>query len=128
MPSPTKPRVRGYRGLVVFQKAVSLAVASYAVAKCLPPDERYELGRQLRRACVSIPINIAEGAGRRTKRDNAQFLAIARASLSEVEACCIVIRALGYAPADKILPVLSVADEVGRMLTTMMRREIRLSA
>ncbi|MGH7711422.1 MAG: four helix bundle protein [Gemmatimonadaceae bacterium] len=120
--------VRGYRDLIVFQKAVSLVVASYAIAHCLPRDERYELGRQLRRASTSIPINIAEGAGRRTSRDNAQFLAIARGSLSEVEACCLIIQELKYAPPHRIAAALSIADEVGRMLTTMIRQLARRTA
>ena len=124
---PARP-VRGYRDLIVFQKAIALVVASYAVARCLPPDERFDLGRQLRRACTSIPINIAEGSGRRSKRDYAQFLTIARGSLSEVEACCVMIQALDYAPGDRVKAAMSIANEVGRMLTTMLYRQLRRPA
>jgi len=129
MAHPLPPRrVRGYRDLVVFQKAIALVVEAYAVARCLPPDERFDLGRQLRRACTSIPSNIAEGSGRRSGRDYAQFLTIACGSLSEVEACCVMIRALDYAPSDRVNAAISIADEVGRMLTTMMYRQLRRSA
>lgn len=117
-----RQRVSGYRDLIVFQKAVSLVVASYSVARSLPADERFELGKQLRRACTSIPLNIAEGSGRMSKPDYARFLAIARGSLSEVEACCVLIEALDYAPAKRIDTAMSLADEVGRMLTVMLRR------
>ena len=103
-------------------------VASYAVARSLPPDERYELARQIRRASTSIPINIAEGAGRRTKRDNVQFLGVARGSLSELEACWLIVEALNYAPAGRVTAVMSLADGVGRMLTTMIHRQSQRSA
>ena len=63
-----------------------------------------------------------------TKPDYARFLAIARGSLSEVEASCVMIKALNFAPAKQIDEAMSLADEVGRMLTAMLRRQSRNSA
>jgi four helix bundle protein len=124
MPIPANTqRFRGYRDLIVFQKAITLVVEAYAVAGCLPPEERFELGKQLRRASTSIPINIAEGAGRRSPADNSRFLAIARGSVSEVETCCLIAQALGYARRERIDAALGIAGEVGRMLTTMLHRQ-----
>jgi four helix bundle protein len=127
MSSPNR-HLRGFRDLVVFNKAVSLVGASYAVAKCLPQDERYELGTQLRRASTSIPLNIAEGSGRMSDPDYARFLSMARGSLFEAEACCVIIESLDFAPQEKINAAMSLADEVGRMLTVMLQRRLNRPA
>jgi four helix bundle protein len=127
MPAPIEQlRIRGYRDLVIWKKALSLVVACYAIVRSLPEEERWDLGRQLRRACTAIPINIAEGSGRRGRADYARFLAIARGSLSEVEACIALIEALGYVPAKDLELASQLADEVGRMLTAMLRRQLSL--
>lgn len=97
-------------------------VASYSVARCLPPDERYELGKQLRRSAISVPANIAEGAGRRHKRDYARFLSMSRGSLSELETYLEIIRLLEFAPLERTEPAIELASEVGRMLTAMLHR------
>jgi four helix bundle protein len=116
--------IRGYRNLTVFNKAVSLVGASYAVARSLPQDERFELSSQLRRASTSIPLNIAEGSGRMSQPDYARFLSMARGSLFETEACCVIIKSLDLAPTKRISDAMSLADEVGRMLTVMLRRQL----
>jgi four helix bundle protein len=119
---PTRA-VRGYRDLIVFQKSLALVVKAYSIARLLPREERFELGGQLRRASTSIPINIAEGAGRRSAADYARFLAVARGSLSEIETCCLIAEALGFASKERVSAALAVADEVGRMLTAMLKRQ-----
>jgi len=63
-----------------------------------------------------------------SKPDYARFLAIARGPLSEVEACCVMIEALNFAPAKHIDEAMRLADEVGRMLTVMLRRQSRKRA
>jgi four helix bundle protein len=54
-------RILHFRDLVVWQKAMSLMIESYAVARCFPVAERFVLSEQLRRASLSVPANIAEG-------------------------------------------------------------------
>jgi four helix bundle protein len=56
--------VRDFRDLRVWQQSMDLVVEIYEIARLLPPDERFELCKQLRRAAVSVPANIAEGNGR----------------------------------------------------------------
>lgn len=58
--------------LRVYQLSVDVVVDAYAIAKTLPDDERYGLSSQLRRASVSMPANIAEGAGRGTPKEFAR--------------------------------------------------------
>ena len=73
-----------FTDLIVWQKAMELVRAVYALSKAFPADERYALTDQIRRAAVSIPSNIAEGYGRSSNADYGHFLAIARGSLYEV--------------------------------------------
>jgi four helix bundle protein len=63
--------VRSYRDLEVYQEAYNLAIAAHKLTRTFPDFERYELSSQLRRAAVSIPVNIAEGYGR--KHSDAEF-------------------------------------------------------
>ncbi len=71
-------RIRSHRDLIAWQKAMGLVEMAYAVSKTFPKDEVYGLTEQLRRAAVSIPANIAEGQGRRSKKDFTHFLGNAR--------------------------------------------------
>ena len=82
--------MHSHEKLRVYQLAVEIVEDAYAIAKALPDDERYGLSSQLRRASVSIPANIAEGAGNGTPREFARYLRIARGSASEVEALVTV--------------------------------------
>ena len=100
---------------------MELVKAVYALAKTFPPDERYALTDQLRRAVVSIPSNIAEGGGRSTNAEYAHFLSIARGSLYETMTQLQVAADLGYIQG--ITPDLEeLINEVGRMLTSMLKK------
>jgi len=74
-----------YRDLDVWQMSMALCENVYDLIRSFPPDERYALCDQLRRAVVSIPSNIAEGNGRDSKTEYARFLSIARGSPFEVQ-------------------------------------------
>ena len=65
-----------------------------------PPEERLGLSQQMRRAAVSVPSNIAEGAARSGKREFANFVSIVRGSLSELHTQCLIAVDLGYLPQD----------------------------
>jgi len=107
----------------------------YAVVKRLPADERYALADQIRRAVVSIPSNIAEGAGRASNRDYGHFLSIARGSLYETINQLEIAQDLGYIGSltekvvvdscsgrKEFVSIEELAAEVGRMLTTLMKK------
>ncbi len=109
-------RVRSYRDLLAWQKAMDLVVASYGLAKRLPASESYGLISQIQRAAVSIPANIAEGHGRRLLGDHLQHLSIANGSLKELETHLLIATRLAYLQKKDIEPVLQISSEVGRML------------
>ena len=89
-------QIRGYRDLLVWQRAMDLVESVYNASMRFPADERYGLVSQIRRAAVSVPSNIAEGYGRGGSQEYLRFLRIARGSLFEVETQIFVTMRLGY--------------------------------
>lgn len=87
--------MKDFRNLAVWEKAHGLAMAVYRETANFPAAERYGLVRQLRRAAVSVPANIAEGCGRRGDRELARFLEVAMGSASELEYEILLARDLG---------------------------------
>ena len=85
-----------YKNLIVWQRSMDLVEETYRLIKFLPPDERFALADQMRRAAISIISNIAEGAGRKTKNDFIQFLSIARGSKYELETQILVCVRLNF--------------------------------
>ena len=76
---------RAHRDLKAWQQPMSMVEAVYALTSTFPPEERFGLISQLRRAAVSVPSNIAEGFARNGSKELLQFLAIVGASLSELD-------------------------------------------
>ncbi len=113
--------IRGYRDLEVWQKAMDMAVACHQLAACFPANEQYGLASQLRRAAVSVPANIAEGKGRRGKREFIRFLLIAHGSLAEVETHLELAKRLGYAKPSRAEELQDQAAEVGRMINGLVK-------
>ena len=110
----------GDRNLIVWQKAKMLVGLVYAEAKKLPAEERYAMGDQIRRAVVSIPSNIAEGNGRASSREYANFLSIARGSLYETMTQLEIAQDLGYATVTPEIEQL--AKDVARILGAMIKK------
>ena len=77
--------VMEYTDLDVWIESRKLVKMIYDLTKSFPPEETYGLTNQMRRSCISVPSNIAEGCGRRTSADTVQFLHISRGSLYELE-------------------------------------------
>lgn len=88
--------IKSHKDLKVWQESMSLVLVIYRVSEKFPLHERYGLTSQLRRASVSIPSNIAEGAGRRGEKEFIRFLFIALGSLSEIETQLEIAFRLNY--------------------------------
>jgi len=76
---------KGYKKLIVWQKADELTYQVYLETKKFPKDEIYGITSQIRRAAISIPTNVVEGTGRQSKKELKQFVNIALGSLAETE-------------------------------------------
>lgn len=85
-----------YKELLVWQKAVDLAVDVYQITEKLPKEEKYGLISQINRSVVSISSNIAEGAGRNTNKDFNNFLGIAQGSSFELDTQLIISNRLKF--------------------------------
>jgi four helix bundle protein len=113
-------KVRNYRDLIVWQKAMDLVEQVYASSKNFSREEIYGLTSQLRSAAVSVPSNIAEGQGRRTTADFVRHLSISYGSLREIETQTLIAVRLQYLSAAKSGDILKIAGEVGRLLNGLM--------
>ena len=91
-----KQQKRKHHDLFVWQEAILLVESVYAATAELPSHEINGLTSQMRRAAVSVPSNVAEGAARASKNEFLHFLSIARGSLSELETQLIICKRLGY--------------------------------
>lgn len=104
---------------------MALVERCYEFTTRLPASERYELARQIRRSAVSIPSNVAEGYGRRTRGDYVRFLAVANGSLRELETQILIAQRLGFVEPPDVKSALDLCGQVGRMLIALHRRLTR---
>ena len=82
--------------LRIWGKGIELTSKIYLITKCFPDEEKFGLKNQIRRAAVSIPSNIAEGAGRESKKEFKHFLSIANGSSFELHTQLIISLRLKY--------------------------------
>lgn len=118
-----------FRDLIAWQKAMDFVTEVYRRTARFPERERYGLTNQLRRSCVSVPSNIAEGKGRISTKEFAQFCATARGSLLEAQTQIEIAFHLGYLDRAAFEDLDDRANEIGRILngliTKLQRRAVR---
>ncbi|MFH1691502.1 MAG: four helix bundle protein [Candidatus Omnitrophota bacterium] len=107
---------KGYKKLIVWQKADELAYQVYIESKKLPRDEIYGIISQLRRAVLSISINLVEGSGRQGKKEFKQFVNIALGSCAETEYLLGFCLKLGYLQKESYDRLEFLRQNVGRLL------------
>ena len=115
------PKVVSYRDLSAWKAAKALAVEVYRVVNVAAVRNDFALVDQLRRAAISIPSNIAEGAGRGTNQDALRFLYIARGSLCELRTQVEVMQEAGLLDSRICESLLGRAEEAGRLLGGLVR-------
>jgi four helix bundle protein len=87
---------RPYQKLIAWKESHELCVWIYGLTKSFPSEEKFALCSQMRRAAYSVPMNIAEGNARRSKKEHVHFLEISIGSLEEVHYQCILAHDLQY--------------------------------
>ncbi|MDQ3667355.1 MAG: four helix bundle protein [Acidobacteriota bacterium] len=114
--------MRPHQKLDAWGKSVDLVVEVYKATERFPKEEKYGLTSQIRRAAVSVPANIAEGAGRYSQKEFAHFLSNAQGSTSELETELIIAHRLGYLSETMFSQLITDLERIGRLITGLSRR------
>ncbi len=106
-----------FRNLKIYQRAITYAMEIYKLSKNFPKEELYGLTSQLRRAVISISLNIAEGSGNSTGKEFRRYLEIALRSDYEVGACLEIALRLDYCSLDDFNRLSAEGDEIAAMIS-----------
>ncbi|MBU1146933.1 MAG: four helix bundle protein [Candidatus Omnitrophica bacterium] len=106
----------GYKRLIIWQKADEFAFEIYKATKGFPKEETYGIISQIRRASLSVALNIAEGYGRQGRKELKQFINMSLGSLSEVRYLLEFSFKLGYFNQEKFSELEKFGEENGRVL------------
>lgn len=115
-------KVKSYKELIVWQKAMALVKEIYLLTNRFPKEELYGLALQMRRAAVAIPSNIAEGYLRKHRKEFIQFLSISLGSAAELETQILICKSLDKFKSIDFSKAESLLDEVMKMLYVMIEK------
>lgn len=110
-----------HKKLDVWTTALDFAQQIYKITERFPAKEQFGIASQIRRATVSIPSNIAEGAARQTKKEFIQFLYVAKGSLSEVDTQMEIAKGLQYLSQPDWATLNGKLERIDRMLSGLIR-------
>ena len=113
----SKPHLK----LDVWKRAIRFVEQIYKITTSFPSEEKFGLTSQMRRAAVSIPSNIAEGAARNSSKEFINFLYIAQGSLSELETQLIISKNLQFLDSQTEEPLQRELDEISKMIIGLQR-------
>lgn len=110
-----------HENLKVWKESLDFVKDIYEITRGFPDSERYGLISQMRRAAVSIPTNISEGAARRSRKEYLQFLYISRGSLSEIDTLLKITLSLKIVESPDYERVKEKSDLIGKLLTGLIK-------
>jgi four helix bundle protein len=114
-------KISSFRDLLVWQKAMALAERVYQFSKELPRDDQLVLGHQIRKSCISVPSNIAEGFGRHSTPEYIHHLRFSKGSINEVQTQVELARRFGLGREAETATIITDAEEIGRMLNGLVQ-------
>ena len=109
--------MRPHHKLDVWKKSLDFVTEVYELTFTFPETEKFSLVSQLRRAAISIPSNIAEGAARESRKEFRNFLSIAQGSAAEIETQLIISNRLRYVNKERLDKMINLLADISRMLT-----------
>jgi len=113
-----------FKNLLIWQKGMDLTDLIYLYNADLPTSERFNLIDQMNRSSCSIPTNIAEGSGKRSKLQFAEYLSTALTSSYELETQLLICERRKYGKEEKLVQALSLVNEVQKMIFTFREKII----
>ena len=116
--------ILNYRKLNAYQYAKELTCAVYSIIKEFPAEERHALSDQLRRAVVSVPSNIAEGASRSSIKEQIHFIEIAYGSLIETMCQLEIAHDLGYITKERLCNIEELVKTVAQLLSGLKKSKL----
>ena len=115
--------IQSYKDLQVYQRSYKIALTMYEQTKGIPEEERYGIISQMKRASLSIPLNIAEGYGKKaSEKEFKRFLQMAMGSCNEMNVLLEFTKDLGYIEQETSERLVKEYDEIGRMLNVMITK------
>ena len=109
-------KIHSFRDLLVWQKSMNLAERCYRMSMRFPRDHQLVLGHEIRKSCVSVPSNIAEGFGRHHTAEYVHHLRYSNGSNNELQTQIEVGRRVEIVTEQDAVGIIADAEEVGRML------------
>jgi four helix bundle protein len=113
--------MKTHKDLDVWKKSMELVTRLYKATTGFPQHELYGMVGQLRRASVSVPVNLAEGAGRNHRKEFIQFIGISMGSASELETLLLISRNLNYLSNEVYSELNAELEIIMKMLTNLLR-------
>ena len=110
--------MQDFKKIDIWKRSFKLSIEIYKATSSFPSHEKFGLGSQIRRAAISIPTNIAEGAGRISRKDFAHFLQIAMGSTSEVDCELLIARELEFIDNNVFTELYKELTEIRKMLAS----------
>lgn len=114
--------MRPHENLDVWKKAIEMVTEIYQLTKDFPAEEKFGLISQIRRAAVSIPANIAEGAARQSDKEFYNFLSIAQGSASELETELLIAKNLKYFSNEDYQRIYNEVNTIARMIVGLSQK------
>jgi four helix bundle protein len=114
--------MKPHKNLDAWKKSFLFVKEIYIVTKNFPPDERFGMTSQMRRASLSIPLNIAEGAARKTKKQFIFFLRVALGSMSELDTTIMLAKELEYITEAKEKELIDKLDLIGKLIYGLIKK------
>lgn len=111
-----------FQKLLIWQKSMDITENVYRLSAHFPKEEKYGLTSQIRRSAVSVPSNIAEGAGRNTNGEFKNFLGIASGSSNELFTQLILSHRLEIVSEEQVIPILNELIEVQKINYSLIKK------
>ncbi len=117
-----------HKKLTVYADIRQMIKEAYKISLLLPPEERFNMMQQIRRAALSVKLNLSEGSTRRTQPERLRFLEISRGSVVEIDAAVETAFDLDYLTLEQLEPLGILLNKCFAMLSSMMKTQSEKSA